>query len=113
MTTPDIQVGDLVKATHRAVPEHVVQGRIRRVTSAGVTLGVLYPSFHSWDFEVLDRPLPPIDEELLQDAVGAYFGGMGYTSNRDASPRHRFGPGVTAVINFVREHDKNNTKENA
>jgi hypothetical protein len=100
----DIQVGDLVKATRKTDPEISMTGRVRDVRPAGVSLPYHGSAFFNyWDFEVLDRPAPPIDEELLKGAKRAWFS----ASNVDQQD-------WKAVINFVREYDKKNaTKENA
>ena len=111
---PDIRVGDLVKATHREIPEHSATGRVRSVTSDGVHIGALYPGLRSWDFEVLDRPLPPISDELLFGANFAFYAAPGDEFSAPALPRDSaFAHSLRRVINFVRDYDnKNATKEN-
>ena len=100
----DIKVGDLVKATLKENPEEVRQGRVVDVRGYGM-VSTERQTFYaaSYDIEVLDRPAPPIDEELVQGARRAY---LAHSTIDQADWK--------AVINFVREYDqKNATKENA
>jgi hypothetical protein len=95
----DVLEGDLVKATHREIPELSIQGRVQQVTHIGVLLGALYPGFRSWDFEVLERPAPPLKVgwhrvASPQDAAGGspqfirarYWDGEGWHQAEDCSP---------------------------
>lgn len=106
MSTPDIRKGYLVKATNRQHPEEVRQGRVVAVSSNWVDLQSQSFQRDRWDVEVLDRPLPPINEELIVAVRRAWTG----LSDLGGGP---FREDWIRVINTVREYDKNNTKENA
>ena len=61
-----------------------------------------------WDVEVLDRPLPPISDELLKQAAKEYAAirGLVYVD--------QLHDGLAAVINLVRKYDaEHDNKENA
>lgn len=103
MTATDIKVGDLIKATHSDDPEVTITGRVTDQNDYWLwTTRHTFTRISGWDFEVLERPLPPVEEELLLKAANAYRKGMGFSPN---SPEFHH-PGVTAVINTVREFDK-------
>lgn len=105
MTTPDIREGDLVKATRKGDPDVSFTARVTDVARQGVNTNFYSTAhFHFWDIEVLDRPLPPIDQELLDKVCRVYADGMGYI---DAGSKP-WRPGITAVINYLREHDTYN-----
>ena len=110
MTATDIQVGDLIKATNKGDPEQTFTGRVLAmahdwfsVQSAGSR------SFRFWNIEVLERPIPPVEEELLEKAVEAYRTSWSFAP--DPTAVTYYGPAFTAVINAVREFDK--SKENS
>lgn len=106
---PDIRVGDLVKATNKANTEVTWTDRVTRVTRTLVDTANYCGTFRYWDFEVLDRPLPAIDEELLNGAVDAYLAKVDTPVGVPLVQRSYYEQNVTAVINFVRQYD--NTKE--
>ena len=102
MSATDIRVGDLVKATRKDDPEDTRQFRLARTDRDYlVSKHGGYFSEHLHDFEVLDRPLPPISEELIQKVRSVFI---------MASPEND--PHWRAAINYLREHDTYN-KENS
>lgn len=114
--TTDIRKGDLIKFTHRENPEITFTtramttwtGTTRRFHAATLDTMVFVEDYH---VEVLDRPLPPIDEELLRAVRGAY---IGHPIPSVADTGGVFREDWVRVINTVREYDrKNTTKENA
>ena len=112
----DVRVGDLVKFTSKKDPEVSFTSRVhywntRNPIYTSAVLGT--QDVREFDFEVLDRPAPPIDEELLSEAVQAFRRGQGYRPPAIDEHLTVYGNGVKAVINLVREYDqKNATKEN-
>lgn len=100
----DIRVGDLVRGTRKTDAEQVVTGRVAGAETYSLSLTpALFLTRDQWDWEVLDRPALPIDEELIAGAKRAWL-----------STSHIGQQDWKAVINFVREYDKKNaTKENA
>ena len=109
----DIRKGDLVKATRKDDPDSTGSGRVVSVSLTSVVTGQFYFPFASWDIEVLDRPLPPIGKELLEGAINAWRKGYyGFGPERDVALSKDYREGATAVINFVREYDRTNNKEN-
>lgn len=100
----DLRAGDLVKATRSDQPELSITARLQYANDVCVGLPLYGAAYRdNWDFEVLDRPAPPIDEELVQGARRAF---LAHSTIDQADWK--------AVINFVREYDqKNATKENA
>ena len=111
---PDIRKGDLIKATRKTDPEEYRQGRVVRLIVDGVvfTSGLAIDLNH-YDIEVLDRPLPAIDEELLRGARQAYVD-RARSDRPDAALMNNdfYDANLTAVINYVRQNDTH-IKENA
>ena len=105
-TTTDIREGDLVRATHKEITENVATFRVVYVDSGHVESGANGFSRNSHDFEVLERP---IDEELLKGAQREYERAQGYLPGSNTAFRP-FRPGVKAIIEFVRQYDKENSK---
>lgn len=102
MKVTDIRVGDLVRATRKKDPEEHRQGRAVRVGDSYVTFGSgIRVDRADYDFEVLDRPLPPIDEELVNGAAEAYRSGRSKSFHSISSN----GEAIKAVINFLRKND--------
>ena len=98
----DIRVGDLVKATRKDRPEATATDRVLELTTHFVETEYFMHRREDYDFEVLDRPAPPIDEEMLKGVLGEWRN-LKYRTTTDA---------MSAVINYVREYDqKNATKE--
>ena len=107
----DVRVGDLVKATNKTDPEVTVTARALYVSPHDGGLDVKghnsLPGIE-WTFEVLDRPLPPISDELLEGAAKAYVMGQGYALPSGSASA--YSSGIAAVINFVRSHDNKESK---
>ena len=108
MTATDIKVGDLIKATNKDNPEQTFTGRVGAIGDdwfAVPTAGSR--SFRYWDLEVLERPLPPVEEELLDRAIKTYReeSGLSRFTYTTAELLRDYGPAITAVINTVREFD--------
>ena len=102
----DLKVGDLVKATRRDDAETKVEGRVIAVNAAWVDFQSLCIQRRMYDYEVLDRPLPPVSDELVRACRDAY---VGVTGNSIPVVYH---DNWVKVINTVREYDrKNNTEE--
>lgn len=112
---PDIRAGDLVRATRKGNPETTITGRaIPSGDGEYVNLPFHSASHRNWDFEVLDRPLPPIDKELLNDVINVWRKEkFGYGADAGASESPGYRQQFTAVINAVREYDRTHNKENA
>ena len=110
----DIRVGDLIRVTNAGAvgdaADWALQGRVRNIRAGQVHIGgsFVWHDAKLYDFEVLDRPLPPISDELLEGATRAYRKAQGY--QLPESPAPVFDRGVTAVINFVRQHDNKESK---
>jgi hypothetical protein len=100
----DIRVGDLVKATRKSHPEQTMTGRVSRVDEY-VHLPWHAAGLHNWDFEVLDRPLPPVSDELLAEAVNAYRRGANFGGPTSTYLVQEYATAIAAVINFVRKYD--------
>lgn len=111
MTTPDIRVGDLVKATRKDDPEVTASGRVERVDAKFVDTSDWGLHLNEWDFEVLDRPLPEIPEGVLEGATRAYADKRRlFHVMDDPQFRDSYLAGIRAAINYYLE---NTTKENA
>ena len=104
----DIRVGDLIKATRKDDPEVTVTSRVRQVagTFTQIRFQCLYRDH--WDIAVIDRPRPAISDELLLGGTAAYREGSGYYGETTEHHVRTFGPAITAVINYLREHDTYN-----
>ena len=110
MTATDIKVGDLIKATHSDDPEVTITGRVTDQNDYWLwTTRHTFTRTNGWGFEVLERPEPPVEDELLEKAVEAYRSQWGFES--DPSAVTYYGPAFTAVINTVREFDRNKEKK--
>ena len=109
----DVRAGDLVKATHKKRPERTVTLRATYVSDNWVEDSEFAVERDAYDFEVLDRPAPPIDEELLTGAVDAYRRSLvpngGKTEHLHPDTLREYKRDLTAVINYLRANDK---KEN-
>lgn len=115
----DIRVGDLVKATSKNRPQEYAVFRVTEVGPYFIYGETRIENLDGSTFEVLDRPLPPIDEELIFAAVDAFRDAQGFsTPARPTTQEHvqsaAYRKPAVAIINAVREYDrKNATKENA
>ena len=102
MTATDIQVGDLIKATNKDNPEQTFTGRVYdKATDWFAVTGAGSRSFRFWNIEVLDRPLPPVEDELYAKAA------RDYAEAWDSPELQPYKPPIVAVINAVREFDRN------
>lgn len=106
MTPQGIRKGDVVKFINKDDPRITVTtfakedfrptGGLFFSAKLGITL-----HFDDWDLELVERPLPSIDEELIQKVRSVFV---------MASPKNN--AHWRAAINYLREHD-NHIKENA
>jgi hypothetical protein len=103
--TPDIRVGDLVKATHRTHSDETIAGRVCFADRDLVSTATRSITRSYYTFEVLDRPLPEIDEELLVGAIDT-FRRERYGTGPDPIPENcPYRRSLAAVINYLREND--------
>ena len=115
MSATDIRVGDLVKATRKDDPEDTRQFRLARTDRDYlVSKHGGYFSEHLHDFEVLDRPLPPISEELLVGAINTYRAKRGFPllDRTYVEVRDELRAAFIETINYLRANDTYN-KENS
>lgn len=94
-----VRLGDIVRCTWIQDRDLVIQGRATYVSRNSVNVNNWWSlSFVKWDIEILERPEPPIEDELLADAYKLFDGRM---SN---------GEGIKSLIRLVRNYDKDHSK---
>ena len=110
----DIRVGDLIRATNKKYPETTVTARVTYVSTYGngydvLGNGGLRPS--EWTFEVLDRPLPKVEDDLLDKVIDIYRKLRGYEGPVGEIDKKCYIRDLTPVINAVREYDNRDKEE--
>lgn len=104
----DIRKGDLIKATRTDGSGESFTGVVRSVRDGDVQTKWFGAWGSGWDVEVLERPLPPVEDELLDKAIKVYReeSGLSRFTYTSSELLRDYGPGFRAVINTVREFDR-------
>lgn len=99
----DIKKGDLVKATRKGDATVGATDRVIEIRPYYVETEFFMHRRDEWDFEVLDRPLPEIPEDLITGCRNAYIG-LPSSTVEPVFYRNDW----IKVINYLREHDTYN-----